>query len=122
MESMKENTSQLSAALLPCPFCGEEAKIIRNDSYGMCQVLCNCETEPSVILPKDQLRKAIGLWNTRMVDGHRLTFHWERQGVIAPKPAWVVCHDGYMYGPCERWQDVETIIRNEWKADSCLVG
>ena len=64
----------------------------------------------------------VGMWNTRCVDGHVVTFHREKAGVIAPAEVWVVVTEGYMYGPWCRWQDVEKDIRQEWKHDRNMVG
>ena len=30
--------------------------------------------------------------------------------------------EGYMYGPCEKWQDVERIAREEWQCGRHIVG
>lgn len=116
--------SHCSVAFLPCKFCGESAsKLVHSELYRInhadwCWFSGKDFKQRASLLEPDEADQ----WNTRCVDGHVVTFHWEPPGVIGETCVWVVCAEGYMYGPCERWQDVETIIRNEWKADSCLVG
>lgn len=110
--------------LLPCPFCGGEAGFIESDSYGACHLGCTVEECSGYSWPSDEseLRDRIDRWNTRCVDGHVVTFHREKASVIAPVAVWVVMAEGYMYGPWERWQNVEKDIRQEWKHDRHVVG
>lgn len=115
--------------LLPCPFCGSEDVNVSYDDYDFARwVSCNdCECDGALLIVQPGTKEAALLgvvrkWNTRCVDGHVVTFHREKASVIAPVEVWVVVTEGYMYGPCERWQDVEAIIRNEWQSDRCMVG
>ena len=111
-------------AMLPCPFCGGDAGFIATDSYGACHAGCNVENcfGYSQAFDEDELPHCIDSWNTRCINGVPLTFYRERAGVISAKAAWVVVHGGYMYGPHERWEDVELSIRDEWQDDRNLVG
>lgn len=110
--------------LLPCPFCGGVAnECYQRDDLGDWKI--ECQGCGAVSCP-DGMRYDRGLavedWNTRIVNSHRVTFSWEPPGVIGETSVWVVCSDGYMYGPCDRWQDVEKIVREEWQHDRNMVG
>jgi Lar family restriction alleviation protein len=113
--------------LLPCPFCGGDAytkehaymptTLQTNREY---QAYCgHCEASRDWI---DEEHQAIKAWNTRNIAGHVVTFYWEQAGVIAPVDVWLVVHGCYMYGPCDKWQDVAKIVENEWEQDNNLVG
>ena len=111
--------------LLPCPFCGSREIGIVHCEKDCCGaeprlVECGCGVDMCGDWSCD--KDAIDSWNTRVVDGHVVTFFWERPGQIGPTETWVVCEEGYMYGPCKTWQEVETIIREEWMQDRNLVG
>jgi len=108
--------------LLPCPFCGGEACwVLNHHMLPEYQVTCiRCHADAGTW--DDSVGMAIDRWNTRCVDGHVVTFHREKAGVIAPTEVWVVVAEGYMYGPHERWDDVEYAVRDEWKDDRHMVG
>jgi Lar family restriction alleviation protein len=113
--------------LLPCPFCGGEAYILEssykpnsNTIYEYKAYCGQCNAESGAW--SGAASEAANAWNTRCVDGHVVTFHWTKPGVIGPTAVWVVCDDWYMYGPYEKWQDVEKAIREEWKSERNLVG
>ncbi len=110
--------------LLPCPCCGSRPAF--DLGYGFVAIVCSndsCPLDPCTEYALDGcMKKITNAWNTRCVDGHVVTFHWEKPGVIGPTAVWVVIDDGYMYGPCERWQDVEKAIREDWKHERNLVG
>jgi len=115
--------ADLFPALLPCPFCGNDdprvAETPLRDNYrfvvrcDMCGAQSAARGNPGVV-GED--------WNVRYVGGHRVLFRREKPGVLAPTGVWVVEHAGYLYGPCERWQDVERIVREEWQHERNLVG
>lgn len=59
-------SDKMSDKLLPCPFCGGEAKALtRSDGYEFTEyVMCgNCEAESGWFKTKDE---AITAWNTRI--------------------------------------------------------
>jgi len=61
---------------------------------------------------------AIDDWNTRIVNGNRVTFY----RAISPTIVWFVAHKEYVYGPCDKWEDVEKLVREEWENDRHLVA
>lgn len=107
--------------LLPCPFCGGEAHVMKH-VHMVQEFAAYCGACETVHGWHGTARDAVESWNTRCVDGHVVTFHCERASVIAPMKVWVVVAEGYMYGPWERWQNVEKDIRQEWKHDRHMVG
>ncbi len=125
--------------MLPCPFCGHPPEVVTHNGYGdkyskdteygfgtPFTVRCRKDTSKCTAQPYGNagisVECAIKNWNTRCVGGHVVTFHHEIAGVICPTDCWVVCAEGYMYGPCENWQDVERRVINEWKNDRNMVG
>lgn len=118
-----------SIVLLPCPFCGSDDVHVSYDDYDFARwVSCNqCECDGSLLIVQPGTKEAalagvVRKWNTRNVCGHAVLFHWEKPGVISENGVWVVCHDGYMYGPSEHWQDVAIAVVDEWESDRNLVG
>ncbi len=105
--------------LLPCPFCGGEAHchgFVHTDGYLQCS-RCYATVSDS------DKRSCAAAWNTRIVDGHKVVFIRERK--LAPVDddlVWLVVDNGYMYGPCETWQEVERLVRDEWQHDRHLAG
>ena len=61
-------------------------------------------------------------WNTRHIHGHKVTFKYEPANLVFQSAQWLVIDDGYLYGPCDEWEDVAELIRTEWKHDRHLVG
>lgn len=110
--------------LLPCPFCGSQAEMFfQLDDLGDWRVMCRwCGASSCPEGFRYDKKQAINDWNTRVVNGNKVTFTWEPPNVIAPVGVWVVLHEGYMYGPCKKWQDVEKIVREEFKHDRHMVG
>jgi hypothetical protein len=108
-------------SVLPCPFCASEPKLIIGTDQV--RIACSSRNCPGCAATHYRLvDQAVNDWNTRYVDGHVVTFHWEKLGVIGESGVWVVCDSGYMYGPCRYWQDVESQIRLDWQAEHHLVG
>lgn len=115
--------------LLPCPFCGGLELDVRSgsrDREGIpTSVYCDeCGCNGPWVYTDDAWIDSFvaNQWNTRVVSGREVTFKREVAGVVSPNAVWVVFCGGYMYGPCENWQDVENQIRNEWEHDRHLVG
>ncbi|WP_411887379.1 Lar family restriction alleviation protein [Hydrocarboniphaga effusa] len=53
-------------ALKPCPFCGKQPRVIRDDGFGRAQIFCICRLEPSVIGMKEHFAcDVVPAWNTR---------------------------------------------------------
>lgn len=50
---------------LPCPFCGQQPRLVEDDSYGASQVFCVCEAEPCIQREKGKLEEVIAEWNKR---------------------------------------------------------
>lgn len=107
-----------SNGLLPCPCCGSVDLHVLRDGRHLVEIKCQCGVSVSHL---DRWSKHITAWNTRVVDGHKVTFHYEQPGVISETEAWVVVDGCYMYC-AETWQEVEHMIRNEWQHDRHLVG
>lgn len=51
--------------LLPCPFCGASPNVVDDNSYGGCQIFCNCDHEPCITALKENMPEAITRWNRR---------------------------------------------------------
>lgn len=111
--------------LLPCPFCGGEGELCY-ERHDIDDWQVSCKECGAVSCPVSmrfyETKGAIDDWNTRIVNGHRVTFYWEKPGVISPTSVWLVSHKGYLYGPCDKWEDVEKLVRDEWENDRNLVG
>lgn len=105
--------------LLPCPFCGGTnlRLVLRHFQWCVDCVDCNIQG-PSCHMSNKDL--CVQHWNTRSVGGNVVTFHWEKAGVISKNPCWVAMAGGYMYGACDTWQEVEKVVRDEWKMDKNL--
>ena len=104
--------------LLPCPFCGCEPTVRTNSRQFPLSVECpGCNT-----LGPAGTSDVVSQWNTRRIGGNLVTFQWERPGVISENGVWFIVSEGYMYGPCEKWQDVERIAREEWQCGRHIVG
>ena len=114
------------SALLPCPFCGCNPCVayeVRAVAKWLIQCpLCLASSRSTAANGGGVFVSAWDHWNTRYIDGHKVTFHYEEPGVIGEDSCWVVFSGGYMYGPCSKWQDVERLIREEWEWDRNLVG
>lgn len=125
-ETNEDSVQQI--VLLPCPFCGSTElngpHIIEYvGDYCSPSWWVDCENCPcSMHIMGTDVNVLADAWNTRVVGGNKVIFHWERPRVVAPTAAWIVLHSGYMYGPCEQWEDVERIVREEWQHDRNLVG
>jgi hypothetical protein len=64
----KHNFNQVEQFIvIPCPFCGEEPRVVPNDSYEHRQIFCVCEHEPLVQLEieKSSYNDLVKLWNKR---------------------------------------------------------
>ena len=123
----RNDKQEQSIVLLPCPHCGCGGEVVceqEHDHDGSTYTIrkiqcmeCNaCGNACSI------MEWTIDAWNTRCINGHRVTFKWDDPGVVGPNGTWVVVDSGYMSGPCEDWQLVEKLIREEWKHDRNLVG
>ena len=118
----------MSNDLLPCPFCGDTSDMLgeqekrglylyhsdpSGDTKAWSHICClNCGAEHA----------SVDKWNTRVISGNKVAFRHESGGAITDGPVWLVIDGGYMYGPCDKWEDVAELIRTEWQNDRHLVG
>lgn len=59
---------QIKAALLPCPFCGSEARLYEKPAYRKTEVVCSNHSCRVFAYAHDSPDKAISAWNTRSLD------------------------------------------------------
>lgn len=116
----------MSDRLLPCPFCGCSAKVVTHDIPRVQSTyLVGCANPRCPALARvsgSNKQYEIDKWNTRVINGHKVTFHREPAGVIGDDPVWVVIEGIYMYGPCDKWEDVAELIRTGWEHDRFICG
>lgn len=53
----------MTVAPMPCPFCGEPARVMPDTHNGLACVDCECEFTPGVF--RDRIEDAIAAWNRR---------------------------------------------------------
>lgn len=59
-------TTPTKTDLLPCPFCGKEARLAENHDVGSINCFANgCDVEPVVTWREGKKSEAIAQWNTR---------------------------------------------------------
>lgn len=113
--------------LLPCPFCEGEMVVepIEMNGSTVYSTSCNNNLCPFASALGDFVctpERAIRVWNTRVVDGHEVTFIREEAGVISPGPCWLVIANSRMFGPCDTWHEVAGEIARSWDDERLLVG
>lgn len=122
-EKSDSTTSVDRVVLLPCPFCGHDPTVHTDSKKFPLNIECTgCYTIGPAVTRVGVVTDVVSQWNTRRIGGNTVLFQWEKPGVIAPTGVWFILDEGYMYGPCERWQDVERIAREEWQCGRHIAG
>lgn len=109
--------ASISDSLLPCPHCGERVRLVPSAHVIECAP-CRLIVAVPDASPMELQQK----WNTRVVRGVPLLFTRTAINEVAPVSCWVVIHGDYLYGPCERHEDLLESILSEWEEDIHLVG